>query len=112
MGVSAREANQRWSHNARGSIPRDYRPFDFASLLAAVEARVDSETYRGPNLVGEENRQAGVDRRQRRIYERLGMDPFTADRLAVQAGFHPAEVWPHWWDEAAADPYERQQELF
>ena len=25
-----------------------------------------------------------------------------ADRLAVRAGFHPAEVWPSWWDDQAA----------
>lgn len=39
-----------------------------------------------------------------RRYEAEGLDTYQADRCAVRAGYHPANVWPDWWSaEEGAD---------
>ena len=38
-----------------------------------------------------------------KTYRTRGLTPLVADRLAVLAGFHPAEVWPSWFDDADED---------
>jgi transposase-like protein len=43
-------------------------------------------------------RALGVDRAQLGRWRRTGVTPSTADRLAVRLGFHPAELWPQWFD--------------
>lgn len=32
-----------------------------------------------------------------------GVTALVADRIATAAGFHPAEIWPSWWDDALDD---------
>jgi hypothetical protein len=36
--------------------------------------------------------------RQVQRWRRDGIPVFSADQAAVQLGFHPAELWPEWWD--------------
>jgi hypothetical protein len=43
--------------------------------------------------------QLRVSGRTAQEYRRDGVSALVADRLAVRAGFHPAEVWPSWWDD-------------
>lgn len=40
----------------------------------------------------------GVNGRMGQLYRHQGMSERVAERLAVKAGFHPAEVWPEWLD--------------
>lgn len=47
----------------------------------------------------------GINKRalDQRIYPTDGALAWeTADELAVALGFHPCEIWPEWWDVAAA----------
>lgn len=48
-------------------------------------------------------RQLGVSSRTVvRYRRRRHLSELVADRLAVAAGFHPGNVWPQWFTEAAA----------
>jgi lambda repressor-like predicted transcriptional regulator len=33
-----------------------------------------------------------------------GVTALVADRLAIKAGLHPAEIWPTWWDDTPPSP--------
>lgn len=39
-------------------------------------------------------------------YTERGLTAEQADRLACRAGFHPAEVWPSWWEDAERAAYQ------
>lgn len=60
--------------------------------LAALEALTDRRTGRPVRV------EPGMKARHPD-----GVSFLTADRLAVQAGYHPAEVWPSWFEDALAD---------
>lgn len=61
--------------------------FQFADLVALVEqcsARELAELL-------------DISPRTVHRYRKAGLNAIQADRIAVSAGFHPAEVWPDWW---------------
>jgi lambda repressor-like predicted transcriptional regulator len=39
-----------------------------------------------------------------------GVTALVADRLAIKAGLHPAEIWPSWWDDCALPVYSTCEE--
>jgi len=39
----------------------------------------------------------GVGGQSLKRWRECGLTVEAADRLAVRAGLHPAEVWPEWW---------------
>ena len=45
-------------------------------------------------------RELGVSGSMLSVYRTKGLTDAAADRLAVRAGWHPAEVWPEWFDDA------------
>lgn len=45
----------------------------------------------------------GISGESTRRYEREGLTIWQADRFAVQLGYHPATVWPDWYDEDAGE---------
>jgi hypothetical protein len=51
-------------------------------------------------------RALGADRAQVGRWERTGVSPCTADRLAIRLGFHPVELWPEWFDLPVEDDEE------
>jgi hypothetical protein len=38
----------------------------------------------------------GFCRRTVQRWRRDGLTPIIADRAAIRAGYHPANIWPHW----------------
>lgn len=48
-------------------------------------------------------KQLGVSGSTQQEYRQRGVTVRVADRLACQAGFHPALIWPTWHDDALAD---------
>ena len=90
------------------------RPFPVAPLVEATKDRTVPYTVEGvPNtqqIRADENRRLGVTRGQRRRMEAFGLDAFTADRLAIRSGLHPAMVWGvQWWAEVEADSAGQEQ---
>ena len=61
--------------------------FQFADLVALVEARSARELAEILD----------ISPRTVHRYRKGGLSAIQADRIAVSAGFHPAEVWPDWW---------------
>lgn len=61
--------------------------FQLADLVALVEQRSARELA---ELLD-------ISPRTVHRYRRTGLSAMQADRIAVSAGFHPAEVWPDWW---------------
>lgn len=47
--------------------------------------------------------QLGISGTTQKEYRARGVTVRVADRLAVKAGYHPAEIWPTWIDDAIAD---------
>ncbi len=74
--------------------------YSFDELLSVVEQR-----YRPDNLpanVGDIGKVASVlNMEPSNIYRwrQYGLTWFTADRIAVKMGLHPAEIWPQWFDD-------------
>lgn len=66
------------------------RPFDLQALLKAA----------GATMLGLAAA-TGQHARTLHRWAHMGLTVDQADRLAVAVGFHPAEVWPAWWDESA-----------
>ena len=46
---------------------------------------------------GQLSKAVGVERHVVRRWQRKGLTVWEADRAAVAAGVHPANVWPEWW---------------
>jgi hypothetical protein len=67
----------------------DCRPFDLASLRAAV----------GPLPADELARAIGVSRRHLYRLRDIGLTDEQADQAATAFGRHPVEVWPAWFDD-------------
>lgn len=53
----------------------------------------------GPASVAAKAERLGVSRE--RVYDHLrrGVNEWVADELACRVGFHPAQVWPDWFDD-------------
>lgn len=51
----------------------------------------------------------GVSARSVHQYRRRDLSLDVADQLAIRAGWHPAEVWPDWWELTAAADAERTE---
>ena len=46
---------------------------------------------------GQLGKAVGVERHVVRRWQRKGLTVWEADRAAVAAGVHPANLWPEWW---------------
>jgi hypothetical protein len=45
----------------------------------------------------------GINHRNTRRLQTLGLTERQADHYAVRAGFHPSDIWPSWFDDAPGE---------
>lgn len=77
----------------RGGRPREQRPFPLAPLLAQCDGEISVLALR-----------LGLTKRSIHRLVNLGLSEVKADRFAVAAGLHPAEVWGDlWWSTAPGE---------
>lgn len=91
--AAARRRDELERQHATSWPPRAWarlRRLPFASLEQLVQA--DSTVGLALRL--------RVHRRQLYRWRRYGVTIDQADTLAITAGYHPAEVWPQWWETA------------
>ena len=89
-----------------GGHPPEPTPFALADLLELVISTMGPKCAPGgwhgwtnDDLAARLNMTTSALKKMR--YTRPMLTVLMADRLAIAAGYHPAEVWPHWWEEAA-----------
>lgn len=84
-------------------ITKQRRPWSLETLIEFVETVVDpfdDSPFGAQQRARCVNEALGTDRAQMYRWRRFGglTDP-EADRLAVQLGRHPCEIWPQWFAE-------------
>lgn len=89
----------------------------FADLERLVAVRLGVRAEQGAPQAGWTDSDLaavlGVSDWSLRQYRRRDLSLDVADRLAIAAGWHPAEVWPDWWalvEAVDADRTERTEE--
>lgn len=65
------------------------RPYDVASLARMLGVRPADSTALAVAV--------GIGRRWVRRYRDIGLTEAQADRWATRCGFHPGDIWAHWW---------------
>jgi transcriptional regulator with XRE-family HTH domain len=91
------------------SRPAEPRPYDFDDLERLVMARLGvraNSTSPGGWTDDDLADALGITVPHLRElrYRRRMLTERMADRLAVAAGYHPATVWPHWFDDENTTP--------
>lgn len=61
----------------------------------------DLEAHLNPTSTAALAQRLGVSARTVWRWRASGLNPTQADRAAIAAGLHPANIWPNWWDNAA-----------
>lgn len=72
--------------------------YPFAPLAEAMAIPLVS--IHGPARTAEASaaRELGISGRTAQQYRREGMSAVVAERMALKAGWHPANIWPDWYD--------------
>ncbi len=81
------------------SVPRAPDRLPLQPLLDALplDPAVASSDTPGPGLIAQAAALLPVTDRTLYRYRHKGLDPWTADRLAISAGLHPFTVWRDDW---------------
>lgn len=92
--------------NARQTAER--LPFQPLLNVLPIDHRLDRPEMVGPGVAEQVARLLNISTRTVHRLRHTGMSPWTADRLALAAGYHPFAVWGDRWLEAAASAAVRE----
>lgn len=76
--------------------------------LLPIDRSLDRPDVVGPGIAEQAARILNISTRSVHRLRNTGMSPWTADRLALAAGYHPFAVWGDRWLEAAASEAARE----
>lgn len=78
-----------------GTMNRTRTRLPYAGLVRWVAARYDLE-HTGYRTIA---RTIGMSTNTMLMWDKTGVPLWTADKLAVKLGAHPADIWPEeWWN--------------
>ena len=82
--------------------PPERLPFQPLLDLLPIDYTLDRPEIVGPGLAEQAARILNVSTRTVHRLRHTGLSPWTADRLALAAGYHPFAIWGDRWLDAAA----------
>lgn len=81
-----------------GTMPQVRLPIGPLLEATGVEHSRTEDMHAAPNPITALNLLTGKPLASLHRWCRQGVPIHTADELAVACGFHPANVWPEWWE--------------